>query len=52
MPVYSVWNGRYNKLVVARSFQEAIKKSKYADCDHIEKIANNMKEFNRKFKRR
>ena len=45
MPVYRVYHGRYSKVVVARSFLDARKKSKYADVDQINRMAKRKKDY-------
>ena len=45
MPVFKVWNGRYSKIVVARSYWDARKKSKYADVDQIDRLAKRLKDY-------
>ena len=52
MPVYKVWNGRYSKIVVARGYFEAAKKSGYADVDQIDRIAKRIKDYKGKIDRR
>ena len=45
MPVFKVWKGRYSKVVVARSYWDARKKSKYADVDQIDRLAKRVKDY-------
>ena len=52
MPVYKVWNGRYNRIVVARSYFDARKKSGYVNVDQIDRIAKRVKDYKGKIDRR
>lgn len=45
MPVYRVYHGRYSKVVVARSYWDARKKSKYVDVDQINRICKRVKDY-------